>query len=79
MTERVQVLVVGAGLGGLTASLFLAREGVEVLTVEREWAQHDDVRVHPQPAMLVKYGIAEDVAEITDFGAVDDALEQPAR
>src|SRR4051812_16266816 len=46
MTERVQVLVVGAGLGGLTASLFLAREGVEVLTVER----HPGTSVHPRAA-----------------------------
>src|SRR4051794_41788376 len=46
MTERVQVLVVGAGLGGLTASLFLAREGVNVLTVER----HPGTSIHSRAA-----------------------------
>jgi putative polyketide hydroxylase len=46
MTERVQVLVVGAGLGGLSASLFLAREGVDVLTVER----HPGTSVHSRAA-----------------------------
>ncbi|MGK3206708.1 aklavinone 12-hydroxylase RdmE [Amycolatopsis sp. MEPSY49] len=44
--ERVQVLVVGAGLGGLSASLFLAREGVDVLTVER----HAGTSVHSRAA-----------------------------
>lgn len=42
MAERVQVLVVGAGLGGLSASMFLARDGVDVLTVER----HAGTSVH---------------------------------
>src|SRR3569833_1502199 len=46
LTERVQVLVVGAGLGGLSASLFLAREGVDVLTVER----HAGTAVHSRAA-----------------------------
>jgi putative polyketide hydroxylase len=42
MVERVQVLVVGAGLGGLSASLFLAQNGVDVLTVER----HPGTSIH---------------------------------
>src|SRR3954454_1171607 len=42
MVERVQVLVVGAGLGGLSASLFLAQKGVDVLTVER----HPGTSIH---------------------------------
>jgi len=46
MTERVQVLVVGAGLGGLSASMFLAQEGVNVLTVER----HAGTSVHSRAA-----------------------------
>ncbi|MET8848151.1 aklavinone 12-hydroxylase RdmE [Amycolatopsis sp. NPDC004625] len=46
MTERVQVLVVGAGLGGLSASLFLAQAGVDVLTVER----HAGTSVHSRAA-----------------------------
>ncbi|WP_233225483.1 aklavinone 12-hydroxylase RdmE [Amycolatopsis sp. CA-126428] len=46
VAERVQVLVVGAGLGGLSASLFLAQAGVEVLTVER----HAGTSVHSRAA-----------------------------
>ncbi|MET9001444.1 aklavinone 12-hydroxylase RdmE [Amycolatopsis sp. NPDC004169] len=46
MTERVQVLVVGAGLGGLSASLFLAQAGVDVLAVER----HAGTSVHSRAA-----------------------------
>jgi 2-polyprenyl-6-methoxyphenol hydroxylase-like FAD-dependent oxidoreductase len=46
MTERVQVLVVGAGLGGLSATLFLAQAGVDVLTVER----HPGTSIHSRAA-----------------------------
>jgi len=46
MVERVQVLVVGAGLGGLSASLFLAQNGVDVLTVER----HPGTSIHSRAA-----------------------------
>jgi 2-polyprenyl-6-methoxyphenol hydroxylase-like FAD-dependent oxidoreductase len=42
MVERTQVLVAGAGLGGLSASMFLAQGGVDVLTVER----HAGTSVH---------------------------------
>ena len=48
----------------------------EIVAAERERAQQDDVGVHPQPAMLVEHGVAEDVAEIADLRAGDDALEQ---
>ncbi|WAL66810.1 FAD-dependent monooxygenase [Amycolatopsis cynarae] len=44
--EEVDVLVVGAGLSGLTASLFLAREGVRVVTVERR----QGTGLHPRAA-----------------------------
>jgi putative polyketide hydroxylase len=46
VVERAQVLVVGAGLGGLSASMFLAREGVDVLTVER----HAGTSIHSRAA-----------------------------
>ena len=42
--EQVDVLVAGAGLGGLTASMFLAQQGVRVLTVER----HAGTSPHPR-------------------------------
>ncbi|NIH78753.1 aklavinone 12-hydroxylase RdmE [Amycolatopsis viridis] len=42
--ENVDVLVVGAGLGGLSASMFLALEGVQVLTVDR----HPGTALHPR-------------------------------
>jgi len=51
----------------------------KVVAMERERPQQDDVTVHPQPAMLVQYGIAEEVAEIADLRAGEDALEQPSR
>ena len=43
---RTQVLVVGAGLAGLSAALFLARRGVDVLVVEK----HPGTSVHPKAA-----------------------------
>lgn len=42
--EQVQVLVVGAGLGGLSATLFLAQQGISVLGV----AKHAHTAVHPK-------------------------------
>ncbi|HEV7974224.1 aklavinone 12-hydroxylase RdmE [Amycolatopsis sp.] len=42
--ERTAVLVVGAGLGGLSATMFLAQHGVAVLTVER----HASTAIHPR-------------------------------
>ncbi|HET6503822.1 MAG TPA: FAD-dependent oxidoreductase [Amycolatopsis sp.] len=45
MTEKTyDVVVVGAGLGGLSTALFLARHGVRVLTVER----HPGTSIHPR-------------------------------
>ncbi|GDY32220.1 aklavinone 12-hydroxylase RdmE [Gandjariella thermophila] len=44
--HRVQVLVVGAGLAGLSTAMFLAQRGVEVLVVER----HAGTSVHPRAA-----------------------------
>jgi aklavinone 12-hydroxylase len=42
--EQAQVLVVGAGLAGSSAAMFLARRGVRVLLVER----HPGTSVHPR-------------------------------
>ncbi|MCS7481593.1 aklavinone 12-hydroxylase RdmE [Umezawaea endophytica] len=41
---HVQVLVVGAGLGGLSATLFLAQQGIDVLTVSK----HAGTALHPK-------------------------------
>ena len=35
MVEKFEVIVVGAGLAGLSAAYALAREGVEVVVIER--------------------------------------------
>jgi putative polyketide hydroxylase len=44
--EHPEVLVVGAGLGGLSTAMFLALRGVRVLVVER----HADTSPHPRAA-----------------------------
>ncbi|WP_433265108.1 aklavinone 12-hydroxylase RdmE [Actinosynnema sp. CS-041913] len=64
--KRVQVLVVGAGLGGLTATLFLAREGVSVLGI----AKHTSTSPHPRATgqsnrtmeVFRRGGVADEVA-----------------
>src|SRR5215472_716063 len=50
----------------------------EILAPEWKGPQHDDVAIHPKPAMLVEHGVAEDVAEVADLRARDDAVEQAA-
>ncbi|MFD2419279.1 aklavinone 12-hydroxylase RdmE [Amycolatopsis pigmentata] len=42
--ENVEVLVVGAGLAGLTATMVLAQQGIRVLTVDR----HPGTSIHPR-------------------------------
>ena len=51
----------------------------EIVAAERERAQQYDVGIHPQSAMLIKHCVAENVAEISDLRAGDDALEQASR
>ncbi|MDQ0379345.1 aklavinone 12-hydroxylase RdmE [Amycolatopsis thermophila] len=60
--ERVDVLVVGAGLGGLSASMFLAIEGVRVLTVER----HPGTALHPRAS-----GQTPRTMELYRFAGID--------
>ncbi|NUT50066.1 MAG: FAD-dependent oxidoreductase [Saccharothrix sp.] len=63
--KRVQVLVVGTGLSGLTATLFLAQRGVEVLGISK----HRGTSPHPKAAgqthrtmeVLRRAGVAEEV------------------
>lgn len=60
--ERVDVLVVGAGLGGLSASMFLALEGVHVVTVER----HPGTSLHPRAS-----GQTPRTMELYRFAGID--------
>jgi aklavinone 12-hydroxylase len=63
--SRVGVLVVGAGLAGLSTAMFLAQRGVDVLIVEK----HTTTSVHPRAAgqnprtmeLLRSAGIADEV------------------
>jgi 2-polyprenyl-6-methoxyphenol hydroxylase-like FAD-dependent oxidoreductase len=48
ITSEVPVLVVGGSLVGLSAALFLAQQGVDVLTVER----HAGTAIHPRAGHL---------------------------
>ncbi|MBW4716320.1 aklavinone 12-hydroxylase RdmE [Saccharothrix obliqua] len=63
--KRVQVLVVGAGLGGLTATLFLARQGIDVLGV----AKHASTSPHPRAT-----GQHNRVMEVFRRGGVADEV-----
>ncbi|WP_367135495.1 aklavinone 12-hydroxylase RdmE [Saccharothrix sp. HUAS TT1] len=63
--ENVRVLVVGAGLGGLSAAMFLAQRGVEVLCVSK----HRGTSPHPKATgqthrtmeLLRRGGVADEV------------------
>ena len=84
LVKRAHVAAVGLGIDNVAADEmpFMPTPPLqieEVVAAEWEWAQHHHVGVHPQPAMLVERGIAEDVGKIPDFGARDDALEQALR
>ncbi|MFI7306665.1 aklavinone 12-hydroxylase RdmE [Micromonospora aurantiaca] len=75
--ETTDVLVVGAGLAGLSATTFLARRGVRVRLVER----HPGTSLHPKAAgqnprtmeLLRMGGVADEVARAGDIrGATGD-------
>ena len=64
-TTSPQVLVVGAGLGGLSATLFLARQGITTLTISK----HAGTALHPKATgqtprtmeLLRRAGVADDI------------------
>ncbi|HEX3787313.1 MAG TPA: FAD-dependent oxidoreductase [Pseudonocardiaceae bacterium] len=63
--ELTQVLVVGAGLAGLSTAMFLARRGVDVVVVERHASTSPHPRASGQPPhtmeLLRVAGIADEV------------------
>ncbi|MEU5694163.1 aklavinone 12-hydroxylase RdmE [Actinosynnema sp. NPDC020468] len=63
--RQVEVLVVGAGLGGLSTALFLARLGVDVLGV----AKHGGTSPHPKAT-----GQTHRTMELYRVGGVADAV-----
>lgn len=63
--ESVDVLVVGAGLGGLSASMFLAQQGIRVLTVER----HPSTAIHPRAS-----GQTPRTMELYRFAGIDEKV-----
>ncbi|GHB16710.1 FAD-dependent oxidoreductase [Streptomyces viridiviolaceus] len=72
MSDReVDVLVVGAGLGGLSTAMFLARQGVGVLVVERRAGLSPYPRAagqNPRTMELLRIGgVAEEVTRADDI------------
>ncbi|HVV13115.1 aklavinone 12-hydroxylase RdmE [Amycolatopsis sp.] len=63
--EQAEVLVTGAGLGGLSASMFLAQQGVDVLTVER----HPGTSLHPRAS-----GQTPRTMELYRFAGIDEEV-----
>jgi len=61
----VQVLVVGAGLGGLSATLFLAQQGIDVLGI----AKHASTALHPKAT-----GQTPRTMELMRRAGVEDAV-----
>jgi aklavinone 12-hydroxylase len=63
--ERTGVLVVGAGLAGCSAAMFLAHKGVRVLLVER----HEGLSIHPRAT-----GQSPRTMELLRIGGVADEV-----
>ncbi|HEX7662643.1 MAG TPA: FAD-dependent oxidoreductase, partial [Pseudonocardiaceae bacterium] len=63
--EQTQVLVVGAGLAGLSAAMFLAQRGIDVIAVERRPSSSPHPRAtgqNPRTMELLRgAGVADDV------------------
>lgn len=55
MTETHDVVVVGAGIGGAALATVLARNGIDVLVLERQTAYRDKVRGE----WMAPWGVAE--------------------
>ncbi|EGX60538.1 FAD-dependent oxidoreductase [Streptomyces zinciresistens K42] len=78
MSDReFDVLVVGAGLGGLSTAMFLARQGVRVLVVERRSGLSPYPRAagqNPRTMELLRIGgVADEVTRVDDIrGAQGD-------
>ncbi|MFE6687478.1 aklavinone 12-hydroxylase RdmE [Streptomyces sp. NPDC057743] len=66
MGDRVSVLVVGAGLAGLSSAMFLAQRGVDVLLVERRSG------TSPFPRAV---GQNQRTMELLGFAGVADAMQ----
>lgn len=69
--HEVDVLVVGAGLGGLSTAMFLARQGVRVLVVERRPGLSPYPRAagqNPRTMELLRIGgVADEVVRADDI------------
>lgn len=63
--EKVDVLVAGAGLAGLTASMVLAQQGIRVLTVDR----HPGTSIHPRAS-----GQSPRTMELYRYAGVDQKV-----
>jgi putative polyketide hydroxylase len=68
--ERVPVLVVGGGLVGLATALFLARQGVRPLLLEK----HEGTSIHPRAR-----GIHAPTVELLAAAGVGEAMARAAR
>src|SRR5262245_24796732 len=67
------VLVVGAGLGGTSAAMFLARRGVQVVLVEKHMSTSIHPRASGQNPRTMEFlrigGVADDILAVSDWSA----------